>query len=355
MSSTFVQESPGHPLNKYEYSRTANPTRDFLQTNIAALEGGKYCICFSSGCAALNVLLQAFSPGSHVIISDDVYGGTLRLLAEVFARWNMTYTQCDMTNINDFAQSFTEKTDLVWIETPSNPLLKIIDIEALSSINKSRPKPALLAVDNTFATPFLQNPLKLGADLVCHSTTKYLGGHSDVIGGALVLNDPNLYETLFYLQNAIGACPSPMDCFLLLRSLKTLHLRMQAHCNNAKILADFLSRHPKVTKVHYPGLATHPQYELAAKQMRDFGGMISVVLEGDSASCVRFLQRLKLFTLAESLGGVESLIEHPASMTHAVIPAEHRLKIGIADTMVRISVGVEDPQDLLADLERALQ
>lgn len=355
LSSTFAQVSPGTPISKYEYSRTANPTRDILQTNLAALENGKYCLTFASGCAALGTLLQAFSPGDHIIISDDVYGGTLRLFAKVFQQWGLHYTQCDMTDLTQFEQAYSSKTRLIWIETPSNPLLKIIDIAAISAINQQQPQRAWLAVDNTFATPYLQNPLNLGADLVCHSTTKYIGGHSDVVGGALILNDEALSDKLFFLQNSLGAVPSPMDCYLLLRSIKTLSLRMAAHCLNAQLIAQHLSTHPNIKKVIYPGLSTHPQHALAKKQMRSFGGMISVVLKGEISDVKRFLQNLQIFTLAESLGGVESLIEHPTVMTHATIPAQHRHKIGIEDTLVRISVGIEDVRDLISDLDQALQ
>ncbi len=353
-TSTYAQTSPGVPVGKYEYSRTANPTRDVLQANLAALENGKYGLCFASGCAAFNTLLQTLSPGSHVIVSDDVYGGTLRLLAKVFSQWGITYTQCDMTSLKEFAAAFTPQTKLVWLETPSNPLLKIIDIAAIAEINKNQKQRVILAVDNTFATPYLQTPLNLGADLVCHSTTKYIGGHSDVIGGALILNDQTLADQLYFLQNATGAVPSPMDCFLLIRSIKTLHVRMQAHCHNAMHIAEFLSSHPKIKKVIYPGLSSHPQHVLAEQQMRDFGGMISVILDGNIDDVTRFLKGLNIFTLAESLGGVESLIEHPTVMTHAAIPAHHRQKIGIEDSLVRISVGLEDVQDLIDDLKRAL-
>lgn len=354
LSSTYAQKSPGHPISHYEYSRTANPTRDTLQANLAALENGRYGLCFSSGCAALNTLLQAFATGSHVVISDDVYGGTLRLLSQVFAPLGFTYTQCDMTDITALEQAITPKTVLIWLETPSNPLLKIIDIPAIAALKKQAAPKALLAVDNTFATPYLQLPLDLGADLVCHSTTKYLGGHSDVVGGALILNDDAMAQKLYYLQNATGAVPSPMDCYLLLRSTKTLPVRMNAHCQNAKQIAEYLSNHPKISKVIYPGISSHPQHELASKQMRDFGGMISVVLKQGMSAVNPFLQKLKIFTLAESLGGVESLIEHPTVMTHAAIPADHRKKIGIDDGLVRISVGIEDVQDLIEDLDQAL-
>ncbi|MBI2792627.1 MAG: cystathionine gamma-synthase [Gammaproteobacteria bacterium] len=355
LTSTYAQTSPGVPVGSYEYSRTANPTRDVLQATLAALENGKYGLCFSSGCAAFNTLLQTLKPNDHVIISDDVYGGTLRLLQKVFAQWGIRYTQCDMTNVSQFQESYTEQTKLIWLETPSNPLLKIIDIATISEINKKQKQNVLVAVDNTFATPYLQNPLDLGADIVCHSTTKYIGGHSDIIGGALIVNDKALAEQLYFLQNATGAVPSPMDCFLLIRSIKTLHVRMQAHCSNAMHIAEYLSSHAKIKKVIYPGLNTHPQHALAKKQMRNFGGMISVVMTGNQVNAISFLQKLRIFTLAESLGGVESLIEHPALMTHAAIPADHRQKIGIEESMVRISVGIEDVKDLMDDLDQALR
>ncbi|HRE32904.1 MAG TPA: cystathionine gamma-synthase [Candidatus Berkiella sp.] len=353
MTSTYAQLSPGQPISKYEYSRTTNPTRDVLEANLSALENGRFGLCFASGCAALNTLLQAFPSGSHVIISDDVYGGTLRLLSQVFTQMGLQYTQCDMTNINDIEQALNQNTKLIWLETPSNPLLKIIDIKAVSQLKQQYPH-ILLAVDNTFATPYLQTPLDLGADIVCHSTTKYIGGHSDVIGGALIVNDEALAQKLYFLQNATGSIPSPMDCYFLLRSIKTLHVRMNAHCHNAKTIAKALSNHPKVSRVIYPGLSTHPEHYLAIKQMRDFGGMISIMLTKGQKAVIPFLKKLKIFTLAESLGGVESLIEHPAIMTHAAIPAEHRKKIGIEDGLIRISVGIEEVDDLLEDLNQAL-
>jgi len=354
LSSTYAQKSPGIPISQYEYSRTANPTRDVLQANLAALENGRYGLCFASGCAALNTLLQAFPAGSHVVLSDDVYGGTLRLLSQVFTPLGFTYTQCDMTDSNAITQALKPNTQLIWLETPSNPLLKVIDIRAIATLLKQQAPKAVIAVDNTFATPYLQTPLDLGADLVCHSTTKYLGGHSDVVGGALILNDEAFAQKLYYLQNATGAVPSPIDCYLLLRSTKTLPVRMKAHCDNARQIAEYLSAHSKISKVLYPGLASHPQHALAQKQMRDFGGMISIVLKQGMNAVAPFLQKLKIFTLAESLGGVESLIEHPTVMTHAAIPAEHRKKIGIDDGLVRISVGIEDADDLIEDLNQAL-
>ncbi|MCS5712463.1 cystathionine gamma-synthase [Candidatus Berkiella aquae] len=354
MASTYAQLSPGHPISKYEYSRTANPTRDVLEANLATLENGRFGLCFASGCAALNTLLQALPSGSHVIISDDVYGGTLRLLSQIFTPMGLHYTQCDMTDINNIEQAINENTQLIWLETPSNPLLKIIDITAVAQLKQQKCPNAWLAVDNTFATPYLQTPLDLGADIVCHSTTKYIGGHSDVIGGALIVNNETLAQKLYFLQNATGSIPSPMDCYLLLRSIKTLHVRMNAHCHNAKTIAKALSSHPKVSRVIYPGLSTHPEHYLATKQMRDFGGMISITLTDGPKAVIPFLKKLKIFTLAESLGGVESLIEHPAVMTHAAIPAEHRKKIGIEDSLIRISVGIEAVDDLLEDLNQAL-
>ncbi|MBN9287798.1 MAG: cystathionine gamma-synthase [Gammaproteobacteria bacterium 39-13] len=354
LSTTYAQKAPGEPISKYEYSRTANPTRDILESTLAALEGGNYCLAFSSGCAALSTLLQAFPSPYHVVLSNDVYGGTMRLFSQVFSQLGITFTQCDMTKPEQIIKAITAQTRFIWLETPSNPLLQIIDIAHVNELRKQHAPEVLLAVDNTFATPYLQNPLDLGADIVCHSTTKYIGGHSDILGGALILNDDALAQKLSFLQNAVGSVPSPMDCYLLLRSVKTLHVRMSAHCDNAKIIAEYLSHHPRVKKVIYPGLSHHPQHELVTKQMRDYGAMVSVVLNGNTEDVLQFLQRLQIFTLAESLGAVESLIEHPATMTHAAIPASHRQKIGIEDTLVRISVGIEDPQDLIEDLEQAL-
>jgi cystathionine gamma-lyase len=355
LASTFAQSSPGHPIGHYEYARTSSPTRTLLQDALASLENGKYGICFSSGCAALTTLLQTLPAESHILMSDDVYGGTHRLVANVFSKWGFTYTSCDMTQLDQVKSALHKKTHLIWLETPSNPLLKIIDIAAIEELRRHHAKDAILAVDNTFASPCLQNPLNLGADVVCHSTTKYLGGHSDIVGGALILNHPDLAQSLYYLQNAAGAVPSSFDCYLVLRSLKTLALRMERHCQNAEILAQALMNHPKVKKVYYPGLETHPQYQLAKKQMRQFGGMISFVLEGSEEDVIRVLSQVKIFTLAESLGGVESLIEHPASMTHAAIPASHREKIGIEAGLIRLSVGIEDPEDLIQDLTQAFE
>jgi len=353
-TSTYAQKSPGIPMSHFEYSRTHNPTREALETTLAVLEKGNTALCFASGCAALSCLLQTLPAHSHVIISDDVYGGTLRLLSQVFNHFGITFTQCDLSDVHNIAASATPQTRLILLETPSNPLLKILDIVAIAQWKTQNLPQALLCVDNTFATPYLQNPLSLGADCVCHSTTKYIGGHSDVIGGALIVNEPTLAERLAFFQNAMGAIPSPMDCFLLTRSLKTLGVRMAAHCENALALAHFLETHPKIQQVIYPGLTSHPQHALATQQMRGYGGMISIVHKGTSTQAMSFLQKLRLFTLAESLGGVESLIGLPARMTHAGIPIAHREKIGISDTLIRLSVGIEAVRDLIADLTHAL-
>ena len=354
-TSTYAQHSPGVTYSGYEYSRTSNPTRVALEENLASLEQAKYGLCFSSGCAALATLLHTLKPGDHVILGDDVYGGTFRLFDKVFKQLDIHYTQIDLTHLDDLEKAITPNTKMVWAETPTNPMLKIIDIAALTKIVKKINSSILVAIDNTFATPFLQNPLSYGTDLICHSSTKYLGGHSDVIGGVLLVNDETLYEKLKFLQNAIGAVPAPQDCFLLLRSTKTLAIRMRQHCENAAQVAAFLETHPKIEKVIYPGLTSHPQHELAKKQMKHFGGMISVYVKGNEAKTRLFLEKLKVFTLGESLGGVESLIEHPAIMTHAAIPIEKREIFGIKDNLVRLSVGIEDEADLIGDLEQALE
>lgn len=352
-TSTFVQASPGVCKDDYDYARSKNPTRTALEENLAALEGGSFGIGFSSGCAATTATAQLLNAGDHVVLCDDVYGGTFRIFDKVMKRFGVEYTMVDMTDLKKLESAFRPNTKMMWIETPTNPMLKIIDIEAAASI--ARKKGALTAVDNTFASPYLQNPLRLGADIVCHSSTKYIGGHSDVIGGALVVNDKDLADRLHFLQNAVGGVPGPWDCFLLLRSTKTLAVRMDRHCLNAMTIAEYLSNHKKVAKVIYPGLQSHPQHQIARKQMKDFGGMITVTLKGDINDARRFLERVKLFSLAESLGGVESLIEHPAIMTHASIPKEQREVLGISDGLVRLSVGIEDVGDLIGDLEYALQ
>lgn len=355
LSTTYKQSAPGEPIGEFEYSRSSNPNRQFVEKSLAVLEGGQYGLCFASGCAALAIVLQSLSPGAHVVVSDDVYGGTLRLFAQVYQQKGISFVQVDCTDVEKFKQALTPKTELIWIETPSNPMLKIIDIEQIAEIKNKITPEANLFVDNTFATPYLQTPLALGADAVCHSTTKYLGGHSDVVGGALIVNKPELNEKLAYMQNALGAVPSAMDCYLLMRSIKTLAIRMDAHCHNAQKVVEFLNTHPKVEKVIYPGLSEHPQYHVAEKQMKNFGGMVSTAFKLDLTQVKSFLGHLKLFTLAESLGGVESLIEHPAIMTHATIPPAQRQALGITDGLVRLSVGIEDANDLINDLKEGLE
>ena len=351
-TSTYAQESPGVVKGPYDYSRSANPTRTALEANLASLEGGTHGLCFASGCSALAAVLHLLGTGDHIVLCDDVYGGTFRLVEQVFTRLGLSATRVDMTDIAATEAAFRPETKLVWLETPTNPMLKVVDIRAVSEMGRARG--ALVAVDNTFATPYLQNPLALGADIVCHSSTKYIGGHSDVVGGALIVSDDDLHARLAFLQNAVGAVPAPGDCFLLLRSTKTLHVRMDRHCENARRVAEHLSGHAGVERVSYPGLASHPQHEIAAAQMRGFGGMVTAVLDGGLERARRFLERVRIFTLAESLGGVESLVEHPAIMTHASIPADKRAEIGIEDGLVRLSVGIEDPADLIADIDRAL-
>lgn len=351
-TSTYAQSSPGVFKGPYDYARSANPTRAALEANLASLEGGRFGLCFGSGCAALATLLHTLKAGDHVVLCDDVYGGTFRLLDKVFKQLSISFTMVDMTDLARTEAAFTPATRLLWLETPTNPMLKVLDIAALAAIGKEHA--ALVAVDNTFATPFLQRPLELGADIVSHSSTKYIGGHSDAVGGALIVNDPDLEKRLRFMQNAVGAVPGPMDCFLFLRSTKTLHVRMERHCRNARAIAAWLSRHKAVERVVYPGLESHPQHAIARKQMKDFGGMITVILRGGLAAARSMLERVQIFSLAESLGGVESLIEHPAIMTHASVPAEQRKALGIADGLVRLSVGIEDEGDLIRDLESAM-
>lgn len=351
-TSTFVQEAPG--VHKgYEYARTQNPTRDALQRALAELESGTYGLCFSTGMAATDNVIRLLNPGDHVVATNDLYGGTYRVFTKVHARYGLKFQFVSMADAASVANHFTDQTKMVWIETPTNPLLNIIDIQAITALCKA--KGILTVVDNTFATPYLQNPLALGADVVLHSVTKYLGGHSDTVMGALITNNEQLYNDLKFLQNSCGAVPGPQDCFLILRGIKTLHLRMQAHCANAKAIAEFLNQHPKVENVKYPGLPSHPNHDIARKQMRDFGGMISFTTHNDSIeSALKILSGTKLFTLAESLGGVESLIGHPATMTHASIPREERYASGLKDSLIRLSVGIEDVNDLIADLSQAL-
>jgi cystathionine beta-lyase len=325
-----------------------------LQNALAALENGKHGLCFSSGMASIDAIVKLLKPGDEVVSTNDLYGGTYRLFTKIFEGFGVKFHFVDMSELKNVEAAMNANTKLIWAETPTNPLLRIIDIAGLAAISKKHN--CLLGVDNTFATPYLQNPIDLGADIVMHSVTKYLGGHSDVVMGALVVNDDALAERLAFIQNSTGATPGPQDCFLVLRGLKTLHLRMQRHCENGKVVADFLAQHPKVDKVYWPGFATHANHTVAAKQMRDFGGMMSFTLKGDDmADATRVLSSTKLFALAESLGGVESLLGHPASMTHASIPREERLKNGLADTLIRLSVGVEDAVDLVEDLKQALR
>jgi cystathionine gamma-lyase len=350
-TSTYVQTGPGEHSG-YVYGRANNPTRNALQDNLAALEGAAHGLAFSSGCAAETAIAMCLSAGDHVVCSDDVYGGTFRLFDKVFRRFGLTFTYVDMTVADNVRTAVTDKTKLVWVETPTNPMLKLADIAAIAAIGKD--KGVAVVVDNTFATPYLQQPLALGATMVVHSTTKYLGGHSDVLGGAVLTNDDDWHKRLAFVQNATGGVPSPMDSFLVLRSTKTLHVRMQRHVENAIVVADLLNKHPQVEKVYYPGLETHPQHTLMKRQMKGPGGMISFVVKGGLDKASRLLKATKLFALAESLGGVESLIEHPAIMTHASVPAEQRRAIGIDDGLIRVSVGIEDIGDLVADLTAAL-
>lgn len=351
-TSTYVQESPG--VHKgYEYARTQNPTRDALQENMAALENGKHSLCFASGMAAIDTIAKLLLPGDEVIACNDLYGGTYRIFTKVFQLYGIKFLFVPMDDANFVAQHINAKTKMIWIETPTNPLLNIIDIAEIAKLAKK--SNILTVVDNTFATPYLQTPLNLGADIVTHSITKYLAGHSDVVMGCVILNNDEIYQKIKFLQNACGAVPSPHDCFLVLRGIKTLHLRMERHCSNAELIAKFLQSHPNVEKVYYPGLENHKGHEVAKKQMSDFGGMISFTLNSDKIEdAFAMMKKLKLFSLAESLGGVESLIGHPASMTHASIPKEERLKAGLKDTLIRLSVGVEDVEDLIEDLAQGL-
>ncbi|MGV3587768.1 MAG: cystathionine gamma-synthase [Adhaeribacter sp.] len=351
-TSTYAQRSPGDHQG-YEYSRTHNPTRTALQDALAALENGNYGLCFASGMAAIDAVVKLLKPGDEVISTNDLYGGSYRIFTKIFQQYGIKFTFIPMGDIATVEGHITQNTKMLWLETPTNPLLNIIDIKGAAAIAKKHN--ILLVVDNTFATPYLQTPLDLGADLVMHSLTKYMGGHSDVVMGALIVKDEDLAQRLAFIQNACGGTPGPQDCFLLLRGLKTLHVRMQRHCENGRAVAEYLQKHPKVEKVLWPGFETHPNHQIAREQMRDFGGMISVVLKGDrQEDAIQVLEKFKYFTLAESLGGVESLCGHPASMTHASIPQAERLKGGLSDSLIRLSVGIEDIEDLIADLEQAL-
>jgi len=351
-TSTFVQEAPG--VNKgFEYARSQNPTRTALEACLAAIENAKYGLSFGSGVAATDAVMKLLLPGDEVIAGDDMYGGTYRLFTKIFQPIGIKFHFVNMGNPENIRPLINDKTKLVWTETPTNPLMSISDISAIASICKAHK--LILTVDNTFATPWLQNPLDMGADIVLHSATKYLGGHSDVIQGCLMLNDDNLRERLYFIQKSCGAVPGPMDCFLVLRGLKTLHVRMKAHCENGIRIAHYLKNHPKIEKVYWPGFEDHPNHEIAKKQMRDFGGMMSFVLKDGTRDAVkRMMTKTHLFALAESLGGVESLINHPATMTHASIPQNEREKVGVVDGLIRLSVGIEDCDDLIADLEKAL-
>jgi cystathionine beta-lyase len=351
-TSTYVQEAPGQ--NKgYEYARSQNPTRTALEAAYAQIENGKFGLAFSSGVAATDAVIKLLSPGDEVICGNDMYGGTYRLFSKIFEKFGIKFLYVNMQEAEEVKQHITAATKLIWIETPTNPLMNICDIEAVAVIAKERN--ILLCVDNTFASPYLQNPLDLGADIVMHSATKYLGGHSDVIQGALMMNSQELRDQLYFIQKSCGAVPGPMDCFLVLRGIKTLHLRMQRHCENGRAVAHFLRSHPAVGKVWWCGFEDHPNYAIAKKQMRDFGGMMSFEMKDDSVDeAQRVLSSTKLFALAESLGGVESLINHPASMTHASIPRDERIKNGLSDSLIRLSVGVEDAEDLIDDLAKAI-
>jgi cystathionine gamma-lyase len=350
-TSTYVQESPGKHRG-YEYSRTDNPTRTAYQGCVAALEGAQHALAFASGLATTGAIMHLLKSGDHVVCCDDVYGGTFRIFDKVYKRMGIEFTFVDLADLKKAEAAFKSNTKMLWMESPTNPMLKILDIEALTAIAKR--KNAISVVDNTFMSSYFQKPLKLGADLVVHSVTKYMNGHSDVIGGVLATNSDQLYADLKFMQNSIGAVPAPMDCFLVMRGLKTLHVRMERHAQNAMGIAKFLESHPQVEKVIYPGLESHPQHALARKQMTGFGGMITFFIRGGLTEARSFLEKVRLFSLAESLGGVESLIEHPAIMTHASIPAETRKALGIHDNLIRISTGIEDFADLKADLEQAL-
>ncbi|MGN7719890.1 cystathionine gamma-synthase [Chitinophaga sp. 22620] len=351
-TSTYVQAAPGDHKG-YEYARTQNPTRDALQKALAAIENGTHGICFGSGLAATDAVLKLLAPGDEVVASSDLYGGTFRIFTKVFAKYGINFHFTDLRDAEAVRTHLNDRTKMIWIETPTNPMLNIIDIAAVAAI--AQEKNILLAVDNTFASPYLQNPLDLGAQIVVHSATKYLGGHSDVVHGAVIVKDEALAQQLYFIQNSCGAVPGPQDCFLVLRGLKTLHVRMQRHCENGETVARFLREHPKVDKVYWCGFEDHPNHAIAKKQMRGFGGMISFTLKDDSMeAALKVLSGTKLFSLAESLGGVESLIGHPASMTHASIPREERLKNGLTDSLIRLSVGIEDAADLTDDLKKAI-
>ena len=351
-TSTYVQQSPGDHKG-YEYSRTGNPTRNALENNLAALENGKFGLCFGSGLAAVDCIIKLLKPGDEVISTNDLYGGTYRIFTKVFEKMGIKFHFKGMNKLENIESLINKNTKMIWAETPTNPMLNIVDIKSLSDISKQNK--LIFVVDNTFATPYLQRPLELGADIVMHSLTKYMGGHSDVVMGAAICNDEKIAEELYFLQNSCGGVPGPQDAFLVLRGIKTLHVRMQRHCENGKVIAEFLNTHPKVNNVYWPGFKNHPNHDIAKRQMNDFGGMISFDLIGNKLKdAIRVVSSTHFFTLAESLGGVESLIGHPASMTHAAIPKVEREKTGVVDSLIRLSVGIEDAEDLIKDLDKAL-
>ena len=352
-TSTYIQKSPGDHKG-YEYSRTGNPTRTALEKNLAALENGKYGLCFGSGLAAIDSIVKLLNPGDEVISTNDLYGGTYRIFTKIFAQYGIKFHFIGMDKLDDIKKTINKKTKMLWAETPTNPMLNIIDISKIAAIAKKHN--LISVVDNTFATPFLQKPLDLGADIVMHSLTKYMGGHSDVVMGAAICKEKEIAEKLYFIQNSSGAIPGPMDAFLILRGIKTLHLRMERHCENAKEIATFLNNHSKVDKVYWPGLTSHVNHNVAKEQMEDFGGMVSFNLKGNNLKdAMKIVSNTHYFTLAESLGGVESLCGHPASMTHAAIPKIEREKTGVVDSLIRLSVGIEDVSDLISDLEKALK
>jgi cystathionine beta-lyase len=351
-TSTYVQEGVGNHKG-YEYSRTLNPTRHALEKNLAAIENGKHGACFGSGLAAIDCVIKMLNPGDEVISTNDLYGGSYRIFKTIFEKYGIKFHFVNMQNPSEVEAMLNENTKLIWVETPTNPMMNIVDISAMSKLAKKAG--AMLAVDNTFATPYLQKPLDLGADIVMHSATKYLGGHSDVVMGALITSNDDIAKEMYRIQNSSGAVTGPMDSFLVLRGIKTLHLRMQRHCENGKIIAEYLKNHVKVDRVYWPGFESHPNHEVAKKQMKDFGGMISFTIKGNKLEdALEIVKKVELFALAESLGGVESLIGHPATMTHASIPKEVREQSGVVDSLIRLSVGIEDAEDLIADLDQAL-
>ncbi|UII81822.1 cystathionine gamma-synthase [Flagellimonas sp. CMM7] len=351
-TSTYAQTTPGGHQG-FEYSRSANPTRTALENALASIENGTYGLAFASGLSAIDAVIKLLNPGDEVVSTNDLYGGSYRLFKQIFEKYGIKFHFIGMQSIETIEQHVNDNTKLIWVETPTNPMMNVIDVQAISSLAKKHN--LLLAVDNTFATPYLQRPLDLGADIVMHSATKYLGGHSDVVVGALIVKDKELADKLYFIQNASGAVCGPMDSFLTLRGIKTLHVRMQRHCENGKAIAEYLAKHPKIEKVYWPGFETHPNHDVAKSQMDDFGGMISFVPTGSNYDeAIKIVEKLEIFTLAESLGGVESLAGHPASMTHASIPKEEREKSGVVDSLIRLSVGIEDADDLIADLEQAI-